>query len=80
VIAAASQVPAWRDISTAPKDGTVIDLWVIGLVPGRVVNCRWGTPLPASYKFPDQWVAENGLALNKRVTATHWRLPPDPPL
>lgn len=31
----------WQPIETAPRDGTVIDLWADGL---RIANCAWGKP------------------------------------
>lgn len=32
---------AWLPIETAPRDGTVIDLWVNG---ERFADCKWGFP------------------------------------
>ncbi len=49
----------WQDISTAPKDGTPIDLWVIerfvrqidrNTDGERVPNCHWGE----SMRFHDE--------------------------
>lgn len=37
-VKAALSVPAWRDISSAPKDGTIIDLWMNGR---RYTNVYW---------------------------------------
>lgn len=34
----------WQPIQTAPKDGTVIDLFVGGEFPGRYADCYWGKP------------------------------------
>jgi hypothetical protein len=34
----------WQPIETAPKDGTVIDLWVDGEFAGRRASCYWGKP------------------------------------
>lgn len=31
----------WRDISTAPKDGTVCDLWIKGATAGRICDLWW---------------------------------------
>jgi hypothetical protein len=50
----------WQPIDTAPKDGTLVDLWgnsrdpdpkkggilqVKALTEGRYVDCAWGSPL-----------------------------------
>jgi hypothetical protein len=29
----------WQPIETAPKDGTLVDIWVTG--KGRYTDCRW---------------------------------------
>lgn len=41
----------WRPIETAPKDGTVIDLWVPEF--GRLTN-EWFDPEDDSWTFPGQ--------------------------
>ena len=34
----------WQPIETAPKDGTVVDLWIGGEFAGRRADCAWGLP------------------------------------
>jgi hypothetical protein len=71
-------VPAttgWQPVETAPKDGTVIDLW---LPDGRAPACRWGrngwqiefAEMPGSF---ESLVAARGDA------ATHWMPLPEGP-
>ena len=63
----------WQDISTAPKDGTKIDLW--HPTRGRLVDAFWNKRTYVLYE-PWGW----GNASWGRITgATHWRpLPQEP--
>jgi len=38
-----TRAPVWQDIETAPRDGTEVDLWVIGSdgQAYRICDCRW---------------------------------------
>ena len=38
----------WQPIETAPKDGTVVDLWVRGR--GRVTDCVWGEAISGQHE------------------------------
>jgi hypothetical protein len=77
----------WQPIETAPKDGTTIDLWVVGYSdePGRIVN--------ASYYSDGWWYRDDDLEshpidrLEPWMTfhgkpapaVTHWMPLPPPP-
>lgn len=52
----------WQLISTAPTDGTVVDLWTAEGF--RVVNCEYGD---------SHWSNEGDVG-NRQVTYTHWML------
>lgn len=74
----------WRPIESAPRDGTYVDLWVVGddlpqdPLISRVVGC-WRR----SSSFVDPEQAEGwhvGVsALSRRYEATHWMPLPEPP-
>lgn len=76
--AALSEAPGtgtngWQPIETAPKDGTLIDLWTGEC---RFADCRWGrfddhSRVPFG---PKHWC---GLPFD--LAPTHWRLAPAPP-
>ena len=65
----------WQPIETAPKDGTLVDLFT---TRGRVPDCKWD-------KGGKCWV-EWSLGIFDRMEwcevgsmATHWMPPPPPP-
>lgn len=70
----------WRDIESAPRDGTEMDLWcdIEGYRPGRVTNCVWmhGPSGPDWYTRGERgWEPIGAIG----VTPTHWMpLPPAP--
>ena len=65
----------WQPIETAPRDGTVFDVWV-GLYSRRVADCvmckQWGRV----YAYNP----ESGYYDQKISGATHWMPLPPPPL
>lgn len=63
--AAAALTPQWQPISTAPRDGTAIDLWHPLL--GRIAESRWDTYL-------ERWT----IICDPKVP-THWMPIPAPP-
>jgi len=76
----------WRQIKTAPKDGTFVDLWVIGKVkrkqklfhPERLTDCIYGEQIK-------KWIWVNceeyaQISLDKlNVIPTHWMPIPEGP-
>lgn len=58
----------WRDISTAPKDGTYIDLWWRGQ---RVVNCSW-------WEVGQCWIRRADTV--NYIDPSHWMPIPGRPL
>ena len=62
---------SWQPIETAPKDGTVIDLWADGQ---RLPNCKW------RYGGWSQEYAEHPSAhFDIYDEPTHWMPLPEPP-
>ena len=74
-LAASPSVGGWEDISTAPKDGTNIDLWCRDVKTGE------------SYRFPDsywcwdrqQWHGCDEYIWPEADVPTHWMPLPPPP-
>jgi len=69
----------WQPIETAPKDGTVIDLWD-GHYKHRVVNARWAN----HYWMNGVPIREKSWGSNDRDgpfcdKPTHWMPLPKPP-
>lgn len=82
-------IEAWQPIETAPKDGTIVDLWGEDL--GRMTDCYWGRPshecgemgeyCDSDWHFETQESWVDGT-FNERLSntfITHWTLPPQPP-
>lgn len=71
----------WRDISTAPKDGTVIDVWVNDPDgPHRQTNVFWDDGYWVlrrnRWSSVEAFFDENGVP---KIKITHWRPLPPPP-
>ncbi|MET3710438.1 hypothetical protein ABIC65_001118 [Sphingomonas trueperi] len=65
------------DMDAAPKDGTLVDLWVVfpGEGEGRWADSHWDD------KRQD-WKGRGGFVLGQYAAkpyATHWMPPPPPP-
>ena len=60
---------SWRDIATAPRDGTRVDLWADG---HRFTDCLWG-------EWPDRscWCSLVGIGVP--AYPTHWMPIPGAP-
>jgi hypothetical protein len=76
----AAQKSDWLPISTAPKDGTRVDLWIIHpqYRARRVTDCRWQ---PKGY-FGARWETRGQAGVESRrlrIRATHWRHVPGAP-
>ncbi len=56
----------WQDISTAPKGGSIIDLWAGSR---RIVNCYW---------HEREWLIRND-DVHAVANPSHWMYPPEPP-
>jgi hypothetical protein len=67
----------WEPIKTAPKDGTLVDLWVDG---ARLPDCRWGSQYddPEDYNGWYQRYAENSASdFLVTGTPTAWMARPE---
>ena len=63
----------WRPIDSAPRDGTVIDVWI----GERRTNVRWVKARSGWWRVnPDGSLNEYG---ERELTPTHWRPLPSPP-
>lgn len=83
-----AEVERWQPIETAPKDGTVIDLWAD---QRRVTSCYWGLPAHCCgemgsycdsewHDLKDGWVDDMNEPLGEyRGNPTHWMPLPDAP-
>ena len=68
----------WQPIETAPKDGTLIDLWAYSKVDEgyyRYPECFWNSA-QAEQEGEGYWCTIDLYELNK---VTHWMPLPDPP-
>ena len=74
MLAASPSVGGWGDISTAPKDGTLVDLWTS--YGERVAGAKWTNGVWREWALDGfdsmGWVRLEG-------TATHWMPLPPPP-
>jgi hypothetical protein len=63
----------WQSISTAPRDGTVIDLWFAGEWNRRMSDAWWSEPIKA-------WVVDGrGCSYLDSPEITHWMPLPTSP-
>jgi len=71
----------WQPIETAPRDGTVIDLWEVekNFGASRATDCRW-CKFPIRGGVREGWgygLADDPDFLSGEVT--HWMPLPEPP-
>jgi hypothetical protein len=71
--ASGEYVLGWRDISTAPKDGTKVDVW--SEKHGRQADARYN---PDEYTFGVPW-GWSSPWMGRITDATHWK-PLDAPM
>lgn len=72
-----STPPAWQPIATAPKDGTVIDLWCSH---GRIPCCSWR--VAGNFNGDSAWHNESGFPIeygHPKKIPTYWMPLPEPP-
>jgi hypothetical protein len=72
--ASGEYVLGWRDISTAPKDGTKVDVW--SEKHGRQADARYN---PDEYTFGVPW-GWSSPWMGRITDATHWKPLDAPPL
>lgn len=68
----------WHSIETAPKDGTIVDLWVAGPhnAGNRQPDC-WFSDAEWWCDFGDQGEQQPGIYIGD--VPTHWMPLPEPP-
>lgn len=71
----------WQPISTAPKDGTFVDLWCLNLLHHakkgfRKTNVSWGTVTDWYGSAREDWRHGHG----EDIQPTHWMPIPEPPV
>ena len=71
----------WQDIETAPKDGTVVDLWVLDFEGEGVrrAACRWDTFNDNGWEQMYAEIESFCELTDKREIITHWMPLSDPP-
>lgn len=77
----------WQDIATAPRDGTLIDVWRGGEFPRRVPDVSWREPTDSEWwvhggdtiRTPAATWHDMFGPFGKDDTPTHWRPLPSPP-
>jgi len=77
------RIVAWQPIETAPKDGTLIDLWVVFPSGGRRwADASWKEAAQHNCSGPANWTNSGGWPLHgllEKPVATHWRQRPEAP-
>lgn len=80
----------WMPIESAPKDGTLIDLWVTGThFTGRISDSKWGLPSDEDGEPVEDepcWVSldwhttyDEWYWMDVEYAPTHWMPLPPPP-
>ena len=76
----ADLIPQWRPIKTAPKDGTLVDIWGVNHLSydkhsHRMVNVKFGPVRDWMGQERDDWQHGRG----EDFEPTHWMPLPAPP-
>ena len=68
----------WKPIETAPKDGTICDLWVCG---ARAPSCYWNDDdgLCGAPHWRQNYAEVQGCSFELPGIPTHWKPLPSPP-
>jgi hypothetical protein len=87
--ASIAQLGGWQPIETAPRDGTVLDLWCVWNDTNegeRISDCHWGEGTRAfEWEILTGWIAANegvdgeAAILSEGFEPTHWMPLPEPP-
>ena len=67
----------WRDIKTAPKDGTYCDLW--SEIDGRRTDCWFMSGKWYEYRWDDFGNGNSAQTVDAQKRITHWMPVPDGP-
>lgn len=70
---------AWQPIETAPKDGTLVDLWADG---ERLPDCFWFAPEwsdEEEHCWRQKYAETVGCSFAVMVAPSHWMPQPQPP-
>ena len=65
----------WRDISTAPKDGRFIDVWM----PARPQHCGYRITNTYWSDIEEWWCEGDDCPLTVYPKPSHWMPLPEPP-
>ncbi len=71
-----SRQSVWQTIETAPKDGTVIDLWVNDSNQERIADAHFDNDKQC-FVIWDDWHDSEWVELERNIT--HWMPLPQPP-
>lgn len=67
----------WQTIDTAPKDGSVVDLWC---ATERVADASWSYPeLDGEWSCKEWCILRNNFLQPVMFEPTHWMPIPEPP-
>ncbi|WP_296205291.1 DUF551 domain-containing protein, partial [uncultured Hyphomicrobium sp.] len=77
----ATALAAWQDISTAPKDGTYVDIWGVNPAGRRFPGVRWTDWPPVGAVDGFTWREERGVPVvdHADAVATNWMALPSAP-
>lgn len=68
---------SWQPIASAPRDGSLIDLWVDG---ERLPDCFWFTPEWTVGQWQQKYAETSpGCSFAVQGNPTHWMQRPEPP-